>query len=169
MNELLCHLSNDPAHILCVTEHRLHHEELTSFHVENYVLGSFCCGKSKYRGGVCIFVHNSVKFTSLDIDNYCLYQDFKACAIHPNSRHDKLCFLATYICLYSSPRGNFNTFLTNLLIWLCINSLITILAVLFVETLTLILLMWKIWWAPNNASKWQMGFNSAIKGLMWTI
>ena len=31
--------------------------------------------------------------------------------------------------------------------------------------LTLILLTWKIWWAPNNASKWQMEFNSAFKGL----
>jgi hypothetical protein len=32
-------------------------------------------------------------------------------------------------------------------------------------SLTLILLMWRIWWAPNNASKWQMGFNSGFKGL----
>jgi len=31
--------------------------------------------------------------------------------------------------------------------------------------LTLILLTWRIWWAPNNANKWQMGFNSAFKGL----
>jgi len=30
--------------------------------------------------------------------------------------------------------------------------------------LTLILLTWRIWSAPNNASKWQMGFNSAFKG-----
>ena len=30
--------------------------------------------------------------------------------------------------------------------------------------LTLILLTWRIWWAPNNASKWQVGFNSAFKG-----
>jgi len=37
--------------------------------------------------------------------------------------------------------------------------------------LTLILLTWRIWWARNNASKWQMGFNSAFKGLMgeWQI
>jgi len=34
-------------------------------------------------------------------------------------------------------------------------------------TLTLILLTWRIWWAPNNASKWQMGFNVAFKGLIW--
>ena len=32
--------------------------------------------------------------------------------------------------------------------------------------LTLILLMWNIGWAPTNASKWQMEFNSAFKGLI---
>jgi hypothetical protein len=31
--------------------------------------------------------------------------------------------------------------------------------------LTLILLTWNIGWAFNNANKWQMGFNSAFKGL----
>ena len=31
---------------------------------------------------------------------------------------------------------------------------------------TLILLTWRIWWAPNNASKWQMGFNLACKWLI---
>ena len=31
--------------------------------------------------------------------------------------------------------------------------------------LTLILLRWRIWCAPNNASRWQMGFNSAFEGL----
>jgi len=34
----------------------------------------------------------------------------------------------------------------------------------WVTTLTLILPMWRIWWA-NIASRWQMGFNSAFKGL----
>jgi len=32
-------------------------------------------------------------------------------------------------------------------------------------SLTLILLLWRIWWALNNASKWHMAFNSAFKGL----
>jgi len=31
--------------------------------------------------------------------------------------------------------------------------------------LTLTVLSWRIWWAPNNASKWQVGFNSAFEGL----
>jgi hypothetical protein len=34
--------------------------------------------------------------------------------------------------------------------------------------LTLTPLMWRIWWAPNNASRWQMGFNSEFKGLNTT-
>ena len=33
--------------------------------------------------------------------------------------------------------------------------------------LTLMLLTWRIWWALNNASRWQMGFNLAFKGLKW--
>jgi len=33
--------------------------------------------------------------------------------------------------------------------------------------LTLILLMWRIGWAPNNASKWQMEFKFAFKGLIF--
>jgi len=39
----------------------------------------------------------------------------------------------------------------------------------FKFTLTLILLTWRIWWASNNASSWQMGFNWAFKGLKYTI
>jgi hypothetical protein len=33
-------------------------------------------------------------------------------------------------------------------------------------SLTLYLPTWRIWWAPNNASKGQMGFNLAFKGLI---
>ena len=35
-------------------------------------------------------------------------------------------------------------------------------------TLTLVLLTWRIWRTPNNASRWQMGFNWAFKGLLHT-
>ena len=106
LNELLYHLNHGPPHILCTSEHHLRHEELASFHIENYVLECCYCRKSKHKGGVCISVHNSRKFTSLDIDNFCLDKDFDACAIHLNSKLDKVCILATY----RSPQGNFNTF-----------------------------------------------------------
>ena len=34
-----------------------------------------------------------------------------------------------------------------------------------VKDLTFILLTWRKWLAPNNASRQQMGFNSGLKGL----
>jgi len=37
--------------------------------------------------------------------------------------------------------------------------------VVSISYLTLILLTWRICWAPNNASRWRMGFKSAFKGL----
>ena len=35
-----------------------------------------------------------------------------------------------------------------------------------IRYLTLILLTWRIWWASNNAGRWQMRFNSAFKGII---
>jgi len=35
----------------------------------------------------------------------------------------------------------------------------------FSGALTLTLLTWRNGWAPNNASKWQMGFHLVFKGL----
>jgi len=32
----------------------------------------------------------------------------------------------------------------------------------YIDTLTLIPLTWRIWWAPNNASKWRMGFKLGV-------
>ena len=37
----------------------------------------------------------------------------------------------------------------------------------YIKCLILILLTWRIWWAPNNASKLHIGFNSAFKCLNW--
>jgi hypothetical protein len=36
---------------------------------------------------------------------------------------------------------------------------------IFIGRLTLILLTWRIVWAPSNANRWQMGFNLAFRGL----
>jgi len=47
----------------------------------------------------------------------------------------------------------------------CQKKTISVLLWLWTIPLTLILLTWRMWWAPNNASKWQMKFHSAFKWL----
>jgi len=109
INEVLCHLHHDTPYILCLTDHHLHLDKLASLHIENYTLGAYYCRKTKHKGAVCMFIHNSIKFTTLSIENYCLDQDSEVCAIHLNSVYDKLCILA----IYRSTLGHFSNFLSN--------------------------------------------------------
>jgi hypothetical protein len=105
----LCHLHHEPPHILCWTEHRLYYEELVSLHIDIYTLGSYYCRKTKHKGSVCMFIHNSITLTVLNIDSYCLDQNTAVCTIYLNSLCDKLYILA----IYRSPLCNLTTFLTN--------------------------------------------------------
>jgi len=73
---------------LVATEHHLHHNELASLCIANYTLGAYYCRKTRHKGGICMFIHNSVTFTTLNIDNYCLDQDNEVCAIYLNSVYD---------------------------------------------------------------------------------
>jgi hypothetical protein len=54
-------------------------------------------------------VHNSIKFTFLDIEEYCAGQNCEICAVQIDIADEKLGVLA----VYRSPLGNFNMFLTN--------------------------------------------------------
>ena len=60
--------------------------------------------------------------------------------------------VCVYICIY-------------VCVCVCVCVYIYDISSLRVNDLTLILLTWRKWCSPNNASKWQMGFNSGFKGL----
>jgi hypothetical protein len=59
------------------------------------------------KGGVCIFVQNTMKFDTINLDKFACDQDIEVCAIQLNTSNTKLCILA----VYRSPLGNFTTFL----------------------------------------------------------
>ena len=73
------------------------------------------------------------------------------------------CQFLTPFTFKSSSNSTVHLFRGLLLINSSIQAVITFSGIL---TLTLILLTWRIWRAPNNASKWHMRFNSAFKGLI---
>jgi len=72
-------------------------------------------------------------------------------------------------------RPYFTTFFSNEFVilydtWKCSFTQLSVRKYLNIKMeLNLILLTWRIWWAPNNSSKWQMGINLAFKGLIWNI
>jgi len=69
--ELLTHLHPDFPHIMCLTEHHLKYLQLEMFRTENYNLGAHYCRQQCEKGGVAIFVHNSLDFTNIDIAQHC--------------------------------------------------------------------------------------------------
>ena len=54
--ELLHSLTEHPVHIICLTEHHLHDEELDSMTFNKYRLAAKFCRKAHKGGGVCIFI-----------------------------------------------------------------------------------------------------------------
>ena len=80
------------------------------FYIENYKLGAHYCRQQSEKGGVAIFVHNSLVSTNIDIVQHCKDQDIEICAV-------TLSFGALNICvvtLYRAPSGNFSSFLLKL-------------------------------------------------------
>jgi hypothetical protein len=62
------------------------------------------------KGGVCIFVHKSLNFLSINLSRYCEDQDIEVCALKLESVFLNICVLA----VYRAPGGNFSSFLSRL-------------------------------------------------------
>jgi hypothetical protein len=61
------------------------------------------------KGGVSI-VQKNLKFTDVNVDEYCLAKDIEACALKLKSTFSNICILA----LYRAQSGNFFEFLNRL-------------------------------------------------------
>jgi exonuclease III len=95
---------------LCLTEHHLKYLQIEKAHIENYNLGAHYCRKLHEKGGVAIFVHNSLRFSNIDIAQHCKEQDIEIHAL-------KLSFGSLNIgvlTLYTAPSGNFGSLLLKL-------------------------------------------------------
>jgi len=50
-------------------------------HIENYNFGAHYCRQLGEKGGVAIFVHNSLGLSNIDIAQNCKEQDIEICAL----------------------------------------------------------------------------------------
>jgi hypothetical protein len=66
-DELTSSLSPNFPHILCFSEHHLQKFELNQMNVEGYSLGAAYSRQVVKRGGVCIFVHKILNYTTIDL------------------------------------------------------------------------------------------------------
>ena len=109
-NEFLSQLYLTFPNILCLTERHMNHLELQQTFLESYNLGVSYCRTLYEKEGVCIFMQESLRYESIDLEKYCKDKDFEVCAIKIYLNTKTACIIA----IYSNPSGNFDLFITKL-------------------------------------------------------
>jgi hypothetical protein len=84
--------------------------EINFLNLENYNTGAQFCRASNGKGGVIMYIHNSLKFTITDLCKYSKEKDIEICGVKLNVSSS----VVYIITVYRSPVGNFNYFLQTL-------------------------------------------------------
>ena len=109
-DELSTSLLPNYPHIICLTEHHLKDYEINMIPKDHFKLGSKFCRREYKNGGVCIYIHKDLDYSTISLDSYCKEKDTEVCAIKLNTTPGPL----IVIPVYRSPSGSFNDFLINL-------------------------------------------------------
>jgi len=109
-SELIISILPDIPQIICITEHHLNEQEIESLSIKNYTRGAKYCRHNLKQGGSCIFVHEALNYSNIELDKFSKEQDMEICAIKINS----LSVPIIMICIYRSPNGNFTFFFKNM-------------------------------------------------------
>jgi hypothetical protein len=86
--------SSNLPHILCFTERRLCNEEINSIYINPFNLGAKYYRINRKYGGVSIFVHETISFTSIDLSKFCNDQDIEICTVKAHLASANLCILS---------------------------------------------------------------------------
>jgi hypothetical protein len=103
-------LPTEAPHLICFSEHHLKEHELKNTHIPKYKLGTNYCRQNLRQGGVCIYIHEIVKFTNIDLLKHNKEQDIEVAAIQLKIQK----VMVIILCIYRAPCGNFNYFLNKL-------------------------------------------------------
>jgi hypothetical protein len=69
INEFLLSLPAEAPHLICFTDH-LKDYEIVNTHISKYKLGANYCRKNLKQRGICIYVHELLKFTNIILLKY---------------------------------------------------------------------------------------------------
>ena len=90
--------------------HHLRENEIDTIVLANYNLGANFSRNTFCTRGVCIFTHETIQCTNINLSKFRKEKDLEICAL-------KLHLLSCEICLitiYRSPTGDFQYFMDNL-------------------------------------------------------
>jgi exonuclease III len=101
VNELSAFLSPNYPQLMCFTEHHLKEHQINRLSIDNYHLGASYCRKSTTVGGICIFVHKSITYSTVHANQLCKDKSIEACKVS-----------GVRSCILTVTSDNFQAFLT---------------------------------------------------------
>jgi hypothetical protein len=90
INEFLLSLPAEALYLICFTEHHLKDYEIVNTHISMYKSGTNYCRKNLEQGDICIYVHESLKFTNINLLKYNKEQDIEIAVIQLNIQKGKI-------------------------------------------------------------------------------
>jgi hypothetical protein len=72
-------------------------------YISSYNLGANYCRVNHKYGGVSIFFHETLSFTTIELSEFCNDQDIEICAVKSQFSSSNFCILS----VYRPPSGNF--------------------------------------------------------------
>jgi exonuclease III len=109
-HKLLGHLYSVLPHVMCLTEHHVNILEKTYVNIEGYTIRAQFCRVLYEKGGVIIYVHNSLQYTNIDLSKYGKEKDIEICAVKLIINSLNMFTIA----IYRAPTGNFKYILQKL-------------------------------------------------------
>jgi hypothetical protein len=72
-------LHNQLPNIFCLTEHHMIYYEIDALYISQYKIGAKFCRKNLKNGGVCIYIQEDLKFSTINLHKYCKKPRFRNC------------------------------------------------------------------------------------------
>jgi len=110
LDELSISLSANPPHRTRFTEHHFGINETDIIVLENCRLGGKFIRNTFKNGAVCIFTHESIQSSNINLNEFCEEKDLELCAVKLHLLSYEICI----ITIYGSLSGNFQYFIDNL-------------------------------------------------------
>jgi hypothetical protein len=93
--------------LISPSQHHLCDNALDAMVLTKYKHGAKFCRNLFKKGGVCVFIHESIQFTNINLAKFCKEKDLEVCVVKLYISQNELCIIA----IYRSPSGNLQYFL----------------------------------------------------------
>jgi len=96
LGELSFLLTANSPHTICFTEHHLDINEIDTILLPNYRVGGKFCRNLLKNGGICIFTHESLQSTNMNLNGFCKEKDLEICAVKLHLPSHAICVITIY-------------------------------------------------------------------------